>query len=154
MRSRCGAVNGTPPILRSVLSVRVVPVAVRLRCQWNLYRNHSYVILTHISRCLYSGEYKRRIPLQNPLRDSTPQDTICHLVGPTLAPLIDTQEFSGPVHIARNLMGSRLLILGTYRNVEVDQAHPLSGVLAGLRRVLQSGAAYRPLRAGLGAGNL
>ena len=38
------------------------------------------------------------------------------------------------VHVARNLSGARLLILGTYRDVEVDRAHPLSGVLAELRR--------------------
>ena len=29
------------------------------------------------------------------------------------------------VHVARNLSGARLLILGTYRDVEVDRAHPL-----------------------------
>ena len=38
------------------------------------------------------------------------------------------------VHVGRNLQGARLLIVGTYRDVEVDRAHPLSGVLAELRR--------------------
>jgi hypothetical protein len=38
------------------------------------------------------------------------------------------------VHLARNLGGVRLLLIGTYRDVEVDRAHPLSGVLAELRR--------------------
>jgi len=38
-------------------------------------------------------------------------------------------------YIARNLGGTRLLIIGTYRDVEVDRAHPLSGALAELRRV-------------------
>ena len=38
-------------------------------------------------------------------------------------------------HVARNLSGARLLIVGTYRDVEVDRAHPLSGALAELRRV-------------------
>ena len=38
-------------------------------------------------------------------------------------------------HIARNLAGARLLIVGTYRDVEVDRAHPLSGALANLRRI-------------------
>ena len=38
-------------------------------------------------------------------------------------------------HGARNLSGARLLIVGTYRDVEVDRAHPLSGALAELRRV-------------------
>ncbi len=37
-------------------------------------------------------------------------------------------------HLARSLSGSRLLVVGTYRDVEVDRAHPLSGALAELRR--------------------
>ncbi len=37
-------------------------------------------------------------------------------------------------HVARNLTGTRLLIIGTYRDVEVDRGHPLSGALADLRR--------------------
>src|SRR4029434_2558421 len=48
------------------------------------------------------------------------------------------------VHLSRNLEGARLLIAGTYRDVEVDRGHPLSGALADLRR---SGAFLRvPLR--------
>src|SRR5439155_27119285 len=38
------------------------------------------------------------------------------------------------VHLSRNLDGARILICGNYRDVEVDRAHPLSGVLADLRR--------------------
>ena len=38
-------------------------------------------------------------------------------------------------HVARNLSGSRLQIVGTYRDVEVDRSHPLSGALAEMRRV-------------------
>ena len=38
-------------------------------------------------------------------------------------------------HVARGLSGSRLLIVGTYRDVEVDRSHALSGALAELRRV-------------------
>ena len=38
-------------------------------------------------------------------------------------------------HVARNLAGARLLIVGTYRDVEVDRTHPLSGALANLRRI-------------------
>ena len=38
------------------------------------------------------------------------------------------------LHLARNLEGARLLVVGTYRDVEVDRAHPLSGALAELRR--------------------
>jgi class 3 adenylate cyclase len=37
-------------------------------------------------------------------------------------------------HLARRLKGSRLLILGNYRDVELDRRHPLSEVLAELRR--------------------
>ncbi|MBI2851386.1 MAG: protein kinase [Chloroflexi bacterium] len=38
-------------------------------------------------------------------------------------------------HVSRHLEGSRLLIVGTYRDVEVDRTHPLSGFLAELRRI-------------------
>src|SRR5207253_8104214 len=38
------------------------------------------------------------------------------------------------VFLARQLTGARLLIVGNYRDVEVDRAHPLSGALADLRR--------------------
>ena len=38
-------------------------------------------------------------------------------------------------HVARNLSGTRLLVVGTYRDVEVDRNHPLSAALAGLRRL-------------------
>jgi class 3 adenylate cyclase len=38
------------------------------------------------------------------------------------------------LHLSRNLSGSRLLVVGTYRDVEVDRAHPLSSALAELRR--------------------
>src|SRR3954462_10537134 len=45
---------------------------------------------------------------------------------------------------SRNLLGARLLLVGTYRDVEVDRSHPLSGALADLRR---SGSFLRiPLR--------
>ena len=37
-------------------------------------------------------------------------------------------------YLSRNLRGARLLVIGTYRDVEVDRAHPLSGTLAGLHR--------------------
>jgi hypothetical protein len=38
------------------------------------------------------------------------------------------------LHLSRNLEGGRLLIVGTYRDVEVDRNHPLSSALAELRR--------------------
>jgi serine/threonine protein kinase/tetratricopeptide (TPR) repeat protein/ribosomal protein L40E len=38
-------------------------------------------------------------------------------------------------HVSRHLAGARLLIVGTYRDVEVDRSHPLSATLAELRRV-------------------
>jgi class 3 adenylate cyclase/tetratricopeptide (TPR) repeat protein len=37
-------------------------------------------------------------------------------------------------HLARRLEGSRLLLLGTYRDVDLDRKHPLAETLAGLRR--------------------
>jgi len=37
-------------------------------------------------------------------------------------------------HLVRKLAGSRLLIIGTYRDIELDRKHPLSSVLAELRR--------------------
>ncbi len=50
-------------------------------------------------------------------------------------------------HLARNLDGARLLIIGTYRDVEVDRQHPLSGALGELRRGVSFG---RVLLRGLG----
>jgi tetratricopeptide (TPR) repeat protein len=51
-------------------------------------------------------------------------------------------------HVSRNLAGTRLLIVGTYRDVEVDRSHPLSAALAELRRVSTYG---RVLLRGLNA---
>jgi tetratricopeptide (TPR) repeat protein len=51
-------------------------------------------------------------------------------------------------HVSRNLGGTRLLIVGTYRDVEVDRNHPLSAALAELRRVSTYG---RVLLRGLNA---
>jgi tetratricopeptide (TPR) repeat protein len=51
-------------------------------------------------------------------------------------------------HVSRNLTGARLLIVGTYRDVEVDRSHLLSSVLAELRRVSTYG---RVLLRGLNA---
>jgi tetratricopeptide (TPR) repeat protein len=48
------------------------------------------------------------------------------------------------LHLSRNLQGSRLLIVGTYRDVEVDRSHPLSSALAELRRA--AGFLRVPLR--------
>jgi DNA-binding CsgD family transcriptional regulator len=39
------------------------------------------------------------------------------------------------VHLSRNLTDSRLCVVGTYRDTEVRRAHPLSTILAELRRV-------------------
>src|SRR5205814_2750862 len=38
-------------------------------------------------------------------------------------------------YLARHVQGARLVLVGTYRDVEVDRAHPLSSALADLRRV-------------------
>jgi tetratricopeptide (TPR) repeat protein len=51
-------------------------------------------------------------------------------------------------YVSRNLANARLLIVGTYRDVEVDRTHPLSGALAELRRVSSFG---RVLLRGLNA---
>jgi predicted ATPase len=37
-------------------------------------------------------------------------------------------------HLARRFKGSRLIVIGTYRDVELDRRHPLSTVLGELRR--------------------
>jgi tetratricopeptide (TPR) repeat protein len=37
-------------------------------------------------------------------------------------------------HLARRLAGSRILVIGTYRDVELDRRHPFASVLADLRR--------------------
>jgi tetratricopeptide (TPR) repeat protein len=51
-------------------------------------------------------------------------------------------------HVSHNLTGARLLLVGTYRDVEVDRSHPLSAALAELRR----GSTYgRVLLRGLNA---
>jgi tetratricopeptide (TPR) repeat protein len=42
-------------------------------------------------------------------------------------------------HVSRNLDDARLLIVGTYRDVEVDRSHPLSAALAELRRISNYG---------------
>jgi tetratricopeptide (TPR) repeat protein len=52
------------------------------------------------------------------------------------------------MHVSRHLAGTRLLIAGTYRDVEVDRSHPLSAALAELRRVSTYG---RVLLRGLNA---
>jgi serine/threonine protein kinase/tetratricopeptide (TPR) repeat protein len=51
------------------------------------------------------------------------------------------------VHLSRNLGGARLLVIGTYRDIEVDRSHPLSAALAELRRGSEFG---RVLLRGLG----
>jgi predicted ATPase len=43
------------------------------------------------------------------------------------------------LHVARNLHGARLFVLGTYRDVEVDRAHPLSAALTELHRASSVG---------------
>jgi eukaryotic-like serine/threonine-protein kinase len=51
-------------------------------------------------------------------------------------------------YVSRNMANTRLLIVGTYRDVEVDRTHPLSAALAELRRVSSFG---RVLLRGLNA---
>ena len=40
-------------------------------------------------------------------------------------------------HLARSAVGQRLLIVGTYRDAEVDRTHPLTDALAALRREVE-----------------
>ncbi len=54
-------------------------------------------------------------------------------------------------HLSRNLAGSRILTIGTYRDVEVNRAHPLAGTLAELRR---APASDRLLLRGLSPGEV
>ncbi|HEY93899.1 MAG TPA: protein kinase [Dehalococcoidia bacterium] len=42
-------------------------------------------------------------------------------------------------YVSRNLAGARLLLVGTYRDIEVDRNHPLSAALAELRRMSSYG---------------
>jgi tetratricopeptide (TPR) repeat protein len=51
-------------------------------------------------------------------------------------------------HVGRNLGDKRLLLVGTYRDIEVDRTHPLSAALAELRRLPHFG---RVLLRGLNA---
>jgi hypothetical protein len=51
-------------------------------------------------------------------------------------------------HVSRHLAGTRLLFVGTYRDVEVDRSHPLSAALAELQRMSSYG---RVLLRGLNA---
>jgi predicted ATPase len=41
------------------------------------------------------------------------------------------------LYLARHLAGTPLLVVATYRDVDVDRAHPLAKALAELRRVSQ-----------------
>jgi len=52
------------------------------------------------------------------------------------------------IHVSRHLTNSRLLMVGTYRDVEVDRTHPLSATLAELKRLATYG---RVLLRGLNA---
>ena len=73
-------------------------------------------------------------------------DFLCHAadIQPLLIVLEDLHDADKGTldmltHVARHLAGSRLLIVGTYRDVEVDRSHPLSAALAELRRLATYG---------------
>ncbi len=55
------------------------------------------------------------------------------------------------LHLARRTAESRLLVIGTYRDTEVDRSHRLSSTLAELRRMGHFG---RVVLGGLGAGDV
>jgi len=68
-------------------------------------------------------------------------------VQPTLVVLEDLHDADKGTldmltHVSRNLAGTRLLVVGTYRDVEVDRSHPLSAVLAELRRISNYGRVF------------
>jgi hypothetical protein len=46
----------------------------------------------------------------------------------------DQSSLELPTHLSHHLASSQLLIVGTYRDIEVDRVHPLSTALAELRR--------------------
>jgi predicted ATPase len=48
------------------------------------------------------------------------------------------------LHLGRNLQGAKLLVVATYRDFEVDRTHPLSAVLAELRRGAPFGRIHLP----------
>jgi predicted ATPase len=48
------------------------------------------------------------------------------------------------LHLGRNLQGAQLLVVATYRDFEVDRTHPLSAVLAELRRGATFGRVHLP----------
>jgi class 3 adenylate cyclase len=49
----------------------------------------------------------------------------------------DTSTTAMLRHVARSAVGQRILIIGTYRDAEVDRTHPLTDVLAALRREVE-----------------
>jgi hypothetical protein len=72
-------------------------------------------------------------------------DFLCNIArsGPVLLVLEDLHNADQGTlemlrHVCRSLAGKHLLIVGTYRDVEVDRKHPLSGALADLKRLQSS----------------
>jgi DNA-binding CsgD family transcriptional regulator len=80
-----------------------------------------------------------RLRLLNGVLDSLRNMAASH---PLLLVLEDLHDADGGtldllVHLARHVTGTPLLVVGTYRDVEVDRLHPLSSALAELHRVSQ-----------------
>ena len=97
------------------------------------------------------SEVRQRLPLK-PSPPGDPEEERYHLfqavtgflrnasaVQPLLIVLEDLHDADKGtmellVHVSRNLSGARLLLVGTYRDIEVDRTHALSATLAELRR--------------------
>ena len=108
--------SGAPDVARIVSEVRDI-LAVELRAPGDPEEDR-YRLLQSVSDFLKHAAQPR--PLMLVLEDL--QDA-------------DRSTLDLLTHVARNLSGARLLIVGTYRDVEVGRAHPLSGALANLRRI-------------------
>jgi class 3 adenylate cyclase len=98
------------------------------------------------------SEIRKRIPDLPPARATDPNDERMRLFDSVTSFLINASK-ANPImlllddlhwadkpsllllqHLARRFKGSRLIVVGTYRDVELDRRHPLSEALAELRR--------------------
>src|SRR5260370_37916680 len=97
------------PEIRQRLAVHIEPAADREEDRWRLFQA--------VVALLRSGAARQPIVLVLEDLHEADRGTLDLLT-----------------HVARHVGDSRLLILATYRDVEVDRSHPLSSTLAELRR--------------------
>ena len=98
------------------------------------------------------SEIRKRIPDLSPARAADPNEERMRLFDSVASFLINASK-ANPImlllddlhwadkpsllilqHLARHFKGSRLVVVGTYRDIELDRRHPLSTMLAELRR--------------------